>query len=126
MIDKKKLRKILAGLDHITEQEKKILLEELRNDIDLLDRNIASQLSDRVKLVFLIGKLKKKLGIQTYSCKREKEILENVTSTFKGTKLQKSIEKIYIKVIEESRLIQHSDIDLSFLFEDKNKLGDVN
>lgn len=98
----------------------------MRNDIDLLDRNIASQLSDRVKLVFLIGQLKKKLGIQTYSCKREKEILENVTSTFKGTKLQKSIEKIYIKVIEESRLIQHSDIDLSFLFEDKNKLGDVN
>jgi chorismate mutase len=124
MIDKKKLQKILIGLEHLTEQEKKTLLKELRNDIDLMDRNIASQLSERIKLILLVGQIKKNLNIQTYSSKREKEILKNVTSISKGTVLQKSIEKIYTKIIEESRRIQKADIDLPFLFKDKNILGD--
>lgn len=124
MIDKKKLQKILIGLEHSTEQEKQSLLKELRNDIDLMDRNIASQLSERIKLIFLIGQIKKNLSIQTYSSSREQEILKNVTSISNGTVPQKSIKKIYVKIIEESRLIQKSNIDLSFLFKDKNKSGD--
>ncbi|MBK6912226.1 MAG: chorismate mutase [Ignavibacteriales bacterium] len=123
MIDKKKLQKILIGLKQSTEQEKQNLLKELRNDIDLMDRNIATQLSERIKLIFLIGQIKKDLNIQTYSSRREQEILKNVTSISNETVLQKSIKKIYVKIIEESRLIQKSDIDLSFLFKDKNKSG---
>ena len=123
MIDKKKLQKILIGLKQSTEQEKQNLLKELRNDIDLMDRNIATQLSERIKLIFLIGQIKKDLNIQTYSSRREQEILKNVTSISNETVLQKSIKKIYVKIIEESRLIQQSDIDLSFLFKDKNKSG---
>lgn len=124
MINKKKLQKILIGLGNSTEQEKQNLLKELRNDIDLMDRNIATQLSERIKLIFLIGQIKKDLNIQTYSSRREQEILKNVTSISNETVFQKSIKKIYVKIIEESRLIQKSDIDLSFLFKDKNKSGD--
>ncbi len=123
MINKKKLQKILIGLGNSTEQEKQNLLKELRNDIDLMDRNIATQLSERIKLIFLIGQIKKDLNIQTYSSRREQEILKNVTSVSNETVFQKSIKKIYVKIIEESRLIQKSDIDLSFLFKDKNKSG---
>jgi len=123
MIDKKKLQKILAGLEHFTGKEKKTLLKELRNDIDLMDRKIALQLSERIKLIFLIGQIKKNLSLQTYSSKREQEILKNINSISNGTVLQKSIKKIYAKIIEESRLIQESDFDFSLLLNDKNNLG---
>lgn len=123
MMNEKKLKKILSGLESLTKQEKKDLLKDLRNDIDLMDRNIAAQLSERFKLVLMIGKVKQSLGIQTYSSKREKEILKNITATTDVSLLQESIKKIYTKIIEQSRLLQKSAIDSSFFLNDKNKVG---
>lgn len=124
MVSKKKLKKILDRLEHLSKKEKKDILKDLRNDIDLMDRNIASHLAERFNLVFMIGQIKKSLNIQTYLSKRETEILKNITAIINGNACEKSIKKIYTKIIEESRLIQNSSIELSPFFNDKNKLGD--
>jgi chorismate mutase len=68
----------LTLLDHVTRQKmlrQKTQLRALRDDIDLLDRNILLLIAERQQLVERVGMLKKKKGQKIYDPAREKEIL---------------------------------------------------
>lgn len=73
----------LTLLDHMTRQlllRQKTKLRALRDEIDLLDRNILLLIAERQQLVERVGILKKKKGQRIYDPEREKEILANQLS----------------------------------------------
>jgi chorismate synthase len=70
----------LTVFDHLTRHRlmaKKTLLRDLRDTIDLVDRNIVLLLSERQSLVRQIGKVKKRRGKKIVDKRREREILAN-------------------------------------------------
>jgi chorismate synthase len=76
----------LTLLDHLTRQQllkKKTKLQALREDIDLIDRNILLLVAERQALVEQVGLLKKKKGEKIYDPQREKEILSRQLATAK-------------------------------------------
>ncbi len=74
----------LTLLDHLTRQQllkKKTKLQALRDDIDLIDRNILLLVAERQALVEQVGVLKKRRGENIYDPRREKEILSRQLAT---------------------------------------------
>ncbi len=74
----------LTLFDHLTRQQllkKKTKLQALRDDIDLIDRNILLLVAERQALVEQVGLLKKKKGEKIYDPLREKKILSRQLAT---------------------------------------------
>ena len=68
----------LTIFDHLTRHRlmaRKTLLRDLRDTIDLVDRNIVLLLSERQSLVRQIGQVKKRRGKKIVDKRREREIL---------------------------------------------------
>jgi chorismate mutase/prephenate dehydratase len=59
-------------------------LEELRNQIDRLDKQLVKLLNERAQVVIEIGKLKTQAGKPIYSPDREKEVLAKITAANEG------------------------------------------
>ncbi len=59
-------------------------LEELRNQIDRLDKQLVKLLNERAQVVIEIGKLKTQAGKPIYSPDREKEVLARITAANEG------------------------------------------
>lgn len=74
----------LTLLDHLTRQQllrRKTKLQALRDDIDLIDRNILLLVAERQSLVEQVGLLKKKRGEEIYDPERERQILQRQLAT---------------------------------------------
>ena len=80
----------------------------LRHDIDQIDNEILTLLEKREDCVIEIGKIKRLISKQPeyFVPEREKEIIDRVTSTYKGKFQLSEIKKIYNLIIENSRLLQ--------------------
>jgi len=59
-------------------------LEELRNQIDQLDKQLIKLLNERARVVIEIGKLKAQAGKPIYAPDREKEVLARITAANEG------------------------------------------
>ena len=59
-------------------------LEELRNRIDVLDRQLVELLNERARAALLIGHLKAATSLPVYEPAREKVIYQNVRANNKG------------------------------------------
>lgn len=75
---------------------------EIRNEIDILDRKIAKLLTKRMELTDEIGKEKKKNTRPIYDEKREEKVIENVRSVTANDKAD-DVERIYKTVLNQSR-----------------------
>ncbi|MGA3286461.1 MAG: chorismate mutase [Bacteroidota bacterium] len=78
-----------------------------RNRIDKIDLQLVKLLSKRAKCADEIGKLKLKLGIEAYSPEREKEVMHNISTANPGPLTAKSIRRLFERIIDESRSIEH-------------------
>lgn len=81
-------------------------LERLRKEVDELDEKIVQLLLERALNSVSIGKLKRLLGYSTYTPEREKEIKDKIDSITKDHPAYKNIQRIYERIIDESRAIQ--------------------
>ncbi len=81
-------------------------LERLRIEVDKLDEQIVKLLLQRALNSISIGKLKRLLGYSTYTPEREKEIKDKIDSLTKDHPAYKNIQRIYERIIDESRAIQ--------------------
>ena len=59
-------------------------LEELRNQIDLLDKQLIKLLNERARVVIEVGRLKTQTGKPIYAPDREKEVLAKITAANEG------------------------------------------
>ena len=85
-------------------------LEELRNQIDALDRQLVELLSDRARAAQMIGHLKADLSLPVYEPDREKIVYANVRAANKGPLPDIELTHIYERIIDVMRALQRDEL----------------
>ena len=78
-----------------------------RSRIDKIDLKVVRLLNKRAQCVDKIGRIKKQVGINVYSPKREKEVLQNVSAINPGPFSNGAVRRIFSCIIHESRNFEH-------------------
>jgi chorismate mutase/prephenate dehydratase len=84
-----------------TEDEKPDL-EELRRQIDEVDRQLVEALNRRAEIVVRVGQAKRAAGVQIYAPDREKAVLDRVASLNKGPLPARTLQAIYRELMSGS------------------------
>jgi chorismate mutase len=85
-------------------QEKAI--DDWRVRIDEIDAQLVLLFNERAKCAIEIGHIKRKLGMEVYSPKREAEVMANVAGANHGPLDSEAIRRLFERVIDESRRIE--------------------
>ena len=85
-------------------------LEELRNQIDALDRQLVELLSERARAALQIGHLKVATSLPVYEPGREKVIYANVRAANKGPLPDIELTHIYERIIDVMRALQRNEL----------------
>lgn len=81
-------------------------LDELRRQIDAVDRKLVELLNERARLVEEVGKLKRRFGMEIYTPEREKEILELAAGANGGPFSHAAILRLFERILDESRSLE--------------------
>lgn len=85
-------------------------LTELRKELDEIDAELIKLLNKRFLKSKLIGILKKRLSISSYTPVREKEILNSIDESVVDSEIKKHIKSVFERIIDQSRAIQRNSI----------------
>ena len=85
-------------------------LEELRDQIDVLDRKLVELLSERAQAAKQIGYLKAATLLPVYEPAREKVIYANVRAANKGPLPDIELTHIYERIIDVMRSLQRDEL----------------
>ena len=89
-------------------------LDELRIQIDLVDRQLLKLLSQRADYVHDVGVYKKKEGLQIYAPEREEALLRKLISMNEGRLPEKSIRAIYREIMSAALALEE-DLKIAYL-----------
>ena len=81
-------------------------IDVLRKDIDRLDKEICDLLLARFAVVRGIGEVKKRDGLPITNAGREEVVIAKVRSAATALEEKNALERIYRKVIEESKNLE--------------------
>ena len=81
-------------------------LKDLRDKIDIVDKNILDLLNERANLSIQIIKEKKKNNLPVFDPEREKKIFSKMYNDNQGPLLNKQLELIFQAILKVSRNIQ--------------------
>ena len=79
---------------------------DLRNKIDVIDKQIALLLKERFDIVKQIGEYKKENNLPITCKEREAEVIKNVTKEFEENSQINAVKSIYESVIRECTNLQ--------------------
>jgi len=85
-------------------------LEELRERIDALDRQLVELLSERARAAKMVGHLKAATSLPVYEPAREKIVYENVRAANKGPLPDIELVHIYERIIDVMRALQRDEL----------------
>lgn len=85
-------------------------LEELRERIDALDRQLVELLSERARAAKMVGHLKAATSLPVYEPAREKIVYENVRAANKGPLPDIELTHIYERIIDVMRALQRDEL----------------
>ncbi len=85
-------------------------LEELREKIDVLDRQLVALLSERARAAQMVGKLKAATSLPVYEPAREQVVYANVRSANKGPLPDIELTHIYERIIDVMRALQRDEL----------------
>jgi len=85
-------------------------LEELRKQIDELDRQLVTLLSERAEKALEAGRLKVATSLPIYEPAREKTIYENVRAANKGPLPDIELTHIFERIIDVMRALQRNEL----------------
>ncbi len=88
-------------------------LKKLRNDIDLIDREIVQLLDERGRIALNIGQIKSSNNKTYYNPSREGEVCKNITDSNKGPLKDEHLQNIFREIISACIAVQ-SDIRVSY------------
>jgi chorismate mutase/prephenate dehydratase len=77
-------------------------IDELRNRIDEIDKQLVDLLNERARVVIEIGRLKNKTGEQIYAPDRERQILEKILKNNKGPLPDKCLVAVWRELMSGS------------------------
>jgi chorismate mutase len=81
-------------------------IEHWRKQIDDIDQRLVELLNERARCADEIGKIKEQLGIEAYSPKREKEVLDNIMKQNTGPLNNLALRRLFERIIDESRKLE--------------------
>jgi chorismate mutase len=85
-------------------------LEELREQIDVLDRQLVVLLSQRAETALQAGRLKVSTDLPIYEPAREKVIYENVRKANQGPLPDIELTHIFERIIDVMRALQRNEL----------------
>lgn len=85
-------------------------IEEWRQKIDELDRQIVALLSERAVAAQAIGRLKRSTSMPVYEPNRERVIFQNVRAANRGPLPDIELTHIYERVIDVMRALQRDEL----------------
>lgn len=81
-------------------------LNELRKQIDDIDRKLVALLNDRTRIAVEIGKLKDSLGLESYDPVREKKVLQMVEQLNSGPLDNLALKGIYREIMSSALVLE--------------------
>lgn len=81
-------------------------IDDLRREIDRLDRELLRIFNERANLALHIGEIKKERQLPVYDPEREKLIFERMRSSNPGPLEDDAIVRLFERVIDESRRLE--------------------
>ena len=91
----------------MTLEEALHVLAESREKIDAIDRQLVELLNRRTRIVEEIGRAKEAAELPIYEPKREDDVYQNILSHNSGPLTADALRRIYERVIDEMRSLQH-------------------
>lgn len=98
-----------ADINALSGEARENLLAKMRRKVDFYDRILVYILNRRTKAAIVIGKVKISLQQPIYSPQRERDVMAKIYSHNKGPLTNESLERIYERVLDESRSTQKSE-----------------
>ena len=81
-------------------------IDDYRQEIDRLDRELLRIFNERAALALHIGEIKKELGLAVYDPDRERRIFEAMKTANPGPLEDDAIVRLFERVIDESRRLE--------------------
>ncbi len=94
------------NIEALSNEEKRELLKQIRDEIDSIDDSLAELLDYRATKYDILSTLKQQLDLNNYSPQREKEIIERIGNSNKSNLSSKDLTHIFERIIDVSRAIQ--------------------
>jgi chorismate mutase len=85
-------------------------LEELRERIDVLDRQLVELLNERARAAQMVGHLKAATSLPVYEPNREKLVYANVRAANQGPLPDIELTHIYERIIDVMRALQRNEL----------------
>ncbi len=82
------------------------MLEELRRELEEIDREILALISRRAEVALRIGRVKAQNGIPLYLPQREEEVIAQVVRANPGPLGPKAVERIFRRIVAETRRLE--------------------
>jgi chorismate mutase len=86
-------------------------MDDWRCRIDEIDLQLVKLFNERTKCAVEIGHIKKRLGLEIYSPRREAQVLANVTAANLGPLDAEAIRRLFERVIDEARRIERIEAE---------------
>lgn len=83
-----------------------VTIDDYRQEIDRLDRELLRIFNARAALALEIGEIKKQRGLPVYDPDRERRIFEAMTAANPGPLEDDAIIRLFERVIDESRRLE--------------------
>ena len=87
-------------------------IEDLRDRIDAIDRQLVALLGERAACALAIGRLKELAGLPIYQPSRESEVLRNVRVANQGPLDDEAMVRLFERIIDEARRLERLAISL--------------
>ena len=81
-------------------------IDDIRQEIDRLDKELLKIFNRRAELALEIGHLKKERDLPVYDPEREKRIFTKMTEANPGPLDNQAIKRLFERVIDESRTLE--------------------
>ena len=98
-------------------------LEELRQRIDILDRQLVELLNERARAAQMVGHLKAATSLPVYEPNREKLVYANVRAANQGPLPDIELTHIYERIIDVMRALQRNELASERHAQEMAKLG---
>ncbi len=89
-------------------------LDDIRNQIDAIDRELLDSLSKRADLVHEVGVIKKRDGLQIYAPEREEALLRRLMEMNRGRLPEKSLRAIFSEIMSAALALE-DDLKIAYL-----------
>lgn len=81
-------------------------IDDLRREIDEIDRRLLQLLNERARRVVEIGRIKRAHGLPLYQPDRERLVFESVEAANSGPLSSRAIRRLFERILDESRSVE--------------------